>query len=152
MRFVLTGRAVIDGAFVERRDIVRNMTAIGSRVVDSFSEGADVLVASRTDTTKAAQARALGKPVWTYAQLYEFWDLRTRGFSESAARQNMAVVAPDRIRGQLRADAPRSIQMRTLPGGASLPSSPDAVVAKMPKAEPHEAPHVLSNGRRFIDL
>ncbi|QSY98624.1 hypothetical protein J2J97_32490 (plasmid) [Rhizobium bangladeshense] len=157
MRFVLTGRCVVQGTFIERSDLISNLVDVGDRVVESFSQGGDVLVASRADTSKATSARLLGKPVWTYDQLYRYWNARRDGLDERQARVAVENVVP--ALQALRATAAPRVPVT--PQGRFAMSAGEAIRARLkekaaaeaPKTvAPHPVDHPLSNGRRAIDL
>jgi hypothetical protein len=153
MRFVLTGNANIGGNFVNRRDLIARIHRAGDGVVDSFTQGADALVASREDTSKAVQARALGKPVWTFAQLDSYLHIRETGGTQVTGIS--AVTGRATLREPR--PAPRQIEALNVTGlmdrlsrGVNTPAARAAEPVK--KVEPHPSQNVLSNGRRFIDL
>lgn len=64
------------GDFVERGQLERMAEAAGWRVHNKVVVSTDFLVASRTDTSKAAAARAIGTRVLTYE---EFWHMIASG-------------------------------------------------------------------------
>lgn len=133
MRFVLTGRAVINGEFADRSHLIARCRVAGHAVCDSFMQGADILVASRSNTRKAEEARALGKPVWTYDQFNGFLLTGRNPYELDRSRANQIV---ERLFHETRQ---ASHQQRDVP--------PKTV-------EPHPMPkdHMLSRVRRAIDL
>ena len=67
--FVLTGAAEISGRKVVRRDLVVHIHQLGHYVEAKVNIATDYLVASRFDTKKANDARAMGVAVISYGQL-----------------------------------------------------------------------------------
>jgi hypothetical protein len=104
------------------------------------------------------QARALGKPVWTYDQLFRYWSLRKDGQGEIAAREA--------IRGSVLPREPVAARVPVTPQGRYAMTAREAIRARLeqnarelraaqeaPKTvAPHPSAHPLSNGRRAIDL
>ncbi len=64
------------GVFVERGQLIQMAEAAGWQVHDKVYQSTDFLVASRTDTSKAAKAAALGTRVLEYS---EFWHMIASG-------------------------------------------------------------------------
>ena len=204
MHFVLTGNANMGRRPVQRADLIQRMAGLGEIVQSSVRGDTHVLVASRTDTTKAAEARRRMIPVWTYEQLHTYLLAREHGCSDSRAidivtgREAMPEggrPTPSRIPTPRQADAegPTSLnpgstmrigdytiraqrvgsdmrydvcdsrnvmmgQYRFLIAARRYVTRLIAEEANakakepVPTVEPHQAPHVLSNGKRAIDL
>lgn len=69
MKVVLTGPAVDGcGKSILRANLIKACKEAGVEVQPRVSPDTDALVASRTDTVKAAAAKNLGLPVITYPQ------------------------------------------------------------------------------------
>lgn len=119
MRFVLTG-----AGWAHRSQIQGEIERAGHHVRDGFSNGADVLVASRSDTRKAIGAQMLGKPVWTYDQLRSFL---ASGRQPSTTRQQ--------------------------PASPARPARPASTSVPTADPHPVPAGHTLfGSGKRMIDL
>jgi hypothetical protein len=68
--FCFTGKAKLRGTDVTRGELEAFITRNGGRISKKVGHHTDILVASRTDTTKARDAINLGKRVCSYDEFF----------------------------------------------------------------------------------
>lgn len=91
--FCFTGKGLKHGKLYARAYWAADARACGFEIHDKVHSHTDYLVASRSDTTKAAAARANGTTVISYAQFEQLLEL---GW-ENVTRQQEQELAVDRV-------------------------------------------------------